>query len=253
VLDSILSFITTHWDWFSLGLLALAAVANALSKHYSTHSGFAKAALWVSEMASLLRSKGAPGNSLPGLLARLKLPLQSCPPNGDHEPPSAPLGVCLILAAAVAASSCATMSPTEKLEKIGQAATSASSLAEPGFRSACGSIAASCVVRGARSPADCPAWGTCMKARRLVNAAIQAAHAAVIEGLTLAAIGDKAGALDKLDAAAKALADAYKLLRESGALTMIGDMIKSLADEPPPESAPAPPPPAEGKTIREVL
>jgi hypothetical protein len=199
-------------EWVSLALLVLISVFNALSEHYSTKQGVAKWLLCIAELLSILRSKGVDG--------LFKLPLQSVAPGEQKRPPSKLAVILPVLFVA----SC-SLTPTQRLEKVYQAAQAAGSVAAPGFRATCAALATDCTDKGISDPKLCPKYQSCFKARRAVNAALTAVHVAVVEGLGLAALGDKDGALAKLVAATTALSDAWSLLKTSGAIQNVSGLF----------------------------
>jgi hypothetical protein len=194
----------------SAALLILISVCNALSAHYSTKTGLVKALLFVAELLSFMRSRGVSG--------LLKLPLQSVPPGSAAVPPYMLLPVLLVVVGC-------SMTPTQRLEKVFQAAQAAGSVSAPGFRALCGSLATSCTGQGITDPKLCPKYQTCFQARRAVNAALTAVHVAVVEGLGLAALGSKDSALVKLDLALRSLDEAWRILKESGAVRNVASLF----------------------------
>lgn len=54
------------WELSLVAAVALVNLANALTSHWSGHKGIKKALLFVTELLSVVGSKGSPGLKLPG-------------------------------------------------------------------------------------------------------------------------------------------------------------------------------------------
>lgn len=245
-INHVLDFLTLHWLWTSLALYVLANIANALSEHYSTKKALRSRIFFgVAEVLSVVRSAGAPGNSLaaaaakygPGLkalllgaLSRLKLPVQSVPPSGDASPPSAPLAVALLLTLAVAGA-CATagsagqLDVMKRIDKAQKGIDAVAALAVPGFRIALKRAAEDCIAKGITDPSGCPVFLRLSQARDAVVAGIKAAYLATQKAVTYAAVGRPGDAAAAISIAEKGLSDAIDVLHRSGIMTVIDEAL----------------------------
>lgn len=69
-----IAWITAHWLAISIAAAAAIAIINAATRHWSEHKGLVRVLLFVSEVLSILTSRGST------LIGPVKPPLLSVPP-----------------------------------------------------------------------------------------------------------------------------------------------------------------------------
>ena len=65
----VLEFVKEHWMTISMVMVVLISILNAATRHFSEHKGLVKVLSFISEMLSILTSRGvaAPKIKLPGV------------------------------------------------------------------------------------------------------------------------------------------------------------------------------------------
>ena len=68
-----MDWIVNNWQWVIVAAGVAISVLNAVTKHFSEHSGVVKIALFLAELLSILTSAG----QVNGRLGKLKPPMRS--------------------------------------------------------------------------------------------------------------------------------------------------------------------------------
>ena len=153
-MTTVVRWFTAHWDVVALVLLVAINILNAATRHWSTHAGVVRVLLFLAEVLSIIRSRGAPEG---GVLGKAKLPLTDGGARGGLPP-----GVrCLLLLAPLLLGCQATLGAT--LQRALSAGEAAGAVALTAFHAACGKAASSCAM--AVPVKSCAAWVRCDEAR----------------------------------------------------------------------------------------
>ena len=141
-------WLTAHWELVCIGIYIAINILNAASRHWSEHTGFVKAVLFVTETLSILSSAG-------------RTPFLKPPLDVDKHGPVAALAP-FVLAGALSltlAGCCST--PRCYLARSLTAVSAADKLAAPALDAACTSRIKAC---GAVPVESCPPFKQCTAA-----------------------------------------------------------------------------------------
>lgn len=202
-----MAWILAHWLEITVAIAIAISVLNAATKHWSEHTGFVRVALFISEVLSILTSRGST------LVGPIKPPLISVPPKtidpgkvDGGVPPKVVLLLLLPLLGACAGWQKTTLKSVRVVHELGIGARKIASA------DVCAGKRKECREAGKRK--DCPALESCIAARTAVLGGLttlQLGLSATIDALIAANKSDAATAIAQAFSVAGTICRAVKV------------------------------------------
>jgi hypothetical protein len=206
-MDSITTWLTTHWALVSSIAVVLVAILNAATRHWSGHAGAVKVLLFVVELLSFLTSRDVPG--------WLKWPFASKSPD-DKPKTRIDTRTLMLMCLPLAACSVSWQQATKTtLDSVGEGASVARSIGEPREVAACDDVARKCAAD--KTPA-CPALVECQAGHHKFNTILKSIHTGRAAGYVALAEGNRAEAESWAAKVVRLLKDGTALLKAWGVM-----------------------------------